>query len=229
MIWFFVIVIFVILYFLILIVFLKKRSKKDNLSQQSNDESYLYKQGEQGENRINYLIDKYCLEHHHLISNGLFYDWKHNSHQIDQLLINKYGIFVIETKNWNGLLIGTDYDDEWTYITNNLQEKRRSPVKQNKIHVEVIEEIIHETILFEDIPIKNIVVFINTDISQVNSNYIYNEDSFIEAINHPIKRNYFLSNEEIDEIYESLESYNDKSQEAHLKHIEKIRDKKKDN
>lgn len=224
MIWFFVIVIFIILYFVLLIVFLKKRSKKDNLSQLSPDESYLHNQGEQGENRINYLINKYCLEYHHLISNGLFYDCNENSHEIDQILINKYGVFVIETKNWHGSLIGRDYDDEWLYIQNNLVEKRRSPVKQNEIHVQVIEEILND-----DIPIKNIVVFINTDISQVTSNYVYDEVSLIETINQPIKKYYYLSNEEIDEIYELLESYKDKSKEAHLKHLENIQKTKKDN
>ena len=224
MILFFVIVIFIILYFLLLIVFLKKRSKKDNLSQQSTDESFLHKQGEQGENRINYLINKYCLEYHHLISNGLFYDGKENSHEIDQILINKYGVFVIETKNWHGSSIGRDYDDEWLYIQNNLAEKRRSPVKQNEIHVQVIEEILNN-----DIPIKNIVVFISTDISQVTSNYVYDEVSLIETINQPIEKYYSLSNEEIDEIYELLESYNDKSKEGHLKHLENIQKMKKDN
>ena len=218
MILFFVIVIFIILYFLLLIVFLKKRSKKDNLTQQSTDESFLHKQGEQGENRINYLINKYCLEYHHIISNGLFYDWNENSHEIDQILINKYGVFVIETKNWHGSLIGRDYDDEWLYIQNNLAEKRRAPVKQNEIHVQVIEEILNN-----DIPIKNIVVFINTNLEKVTSNYVYDEVSLIETINQPIKKYYSLSKEEIDEIYELLESYNDKSSENHLMHIRKIK------
>lgn len=77
--------------------------------------------------------------------------------------------------------------------------------------------------------LKNIVVFINTDISQVTSNCVYDEVSLIETINQPIKKYYYLSNEEIDEIYELLESYNDKSKEAHLKHLENIQKMKKDN
>lgn len=85
------------------------------------------------------------------------------------------------------------YDDEWLYIQNNLAEKRRAPVKQNEIHVQVIEEILNN-----DIPIKNIVVFINTNLEKVTSNYVYDEVSLIETINQPIKKYYSLSNEEID-------------------------------
>ena len=39
------------------------------------------------------------------------------THQIDHIVISKYGIFVIETKQLNAYIIGNDYDKNWTYKT----------------------------------------------------------------------------------------------------------------
>jgi len=35
------------------------------------------------------------------------------THQIDHLVISKYGIFVIEMKNYSGKIIGDEYKDTW--------------------------------------------------------------------------------------------------------------------
>lgn len=32
------------------------------------------------------------------------------THQIDHIVVSKYGIFVIETKHYNGYITGNDYD-----------------------------------------------------------------------------------------------------------------------
>lgn len=36
------------------------------------------------------------------------------THQIDHLVISKYGIFVIETKNYSGKIKGSEYSEKWT-------------------------------------------------------------------------------------------------------------------
>jgi len=36
--------------------------------------------------------------------------------QIDHVVVSNYGIFVIETKNYNGWILGDEYADYWTQV-----------------------------------------------------------------------------------------------------------------
>ena len=53
--------------------------------------------------------------------------------QIDHILINKKGIFVIETKNYSGRIYGQENQLEWTQVLNygKVKNKLYNPVKQN--------------------------------------------------------------------------------------------------
>ena len=64
------------------------------------------------------------------------------THQIDHIVVSKYGIFVIETKQYNGYITGSKYDKKWVkhyrggkvcYYTN--------PISQNYGHVKTIQEL----------------------------------------------------------------------------------------
>ncbi|WP_318011012.1 nuclease-related domain-containing protein [Clostridium sp. FP1] len=33
--------------------------------------------------------------------------------QIDHVIVSNYGIFVIETKNYKGWIIGNEFDENW--------------------------------------------------------------------------------------------------------------------
>ena len=43
--------------------------------------------------------------------------------QIDHLLISKYGIFIIETKNIKGWIFGSEKQERWTYVKWNEKNK----------------------------------------------------------------------------------------------------------
>lgn len=62
------------------------------------------------------------------------------SSQIDHLVISKYGIFVIETKQYNGLLIGNDYDKKWIFKSGRRKYYINNPVHQNYGHVQFLKQ-----------------------------------------------------------------------------------------
>jgi len=54
-------------------------------------------------------------ETYKVISNIIIPD-KNGSTQIDHVVVSKYGIFVIEVKNYNGWIFGDEKNPEWTQV-----------------------------------------------------------------------------------------------------------------
>ncbi len=69
---------------------------------------------------------------HHLI---LVHDGQ--STEIDHVFIHPNGIFVIETKDFSGMIVGDENQDQWTQIKNNELSERhfQNPIKQNQGHI----------------------------------------------------------------------------------------------
>ena len=57
------------------------------------------------------------------------------THQIDHIIISKYGIFVIETKQYNGYITGSEYDKNWSLKAGNKKIYINNPMHQNYGHV----------------------------------------------------------------------------------------------
>lgn len=63
--------------------------------------------------------------------------------QIDHLIISRFGIFVIETKNMSGWIFGSEDQRKWTQV--HKGGKRRSfqnPLQQNYAHIKAVQEIL---------------------------------------------------------------------------------------
>ena len=61
------------------------------------------------------------------------------THQIDHIVLSKYGIFVIETKQYNGYIKGSKYDKKWVrYIKGKEPIYYTNPILQNYGHVKAI-------------------------------------------------------------------------------------------
>ena len=64
------------------------------------------------------------------------------SHQIDHIVISKYGLFVIEVKNYFGLITGDEYKDKWTQHLGKNKYYFNNPIHQNYGHIKALEEIL---------------------------------------------------------------------------------------
>ncbi len=60
--------------------------------------------------------------------------------QIDHLLVSKFGIFVIETKNYQGWIYGKQLDDKWTQNIYGHKNQFQNPLKQNYRHAKSLTE-----------------------------------------------------------------------------------------
>lgn len=112
--------------------------------------------GKQGENIVKGIIGRTNAEKDFYVFNDymLFIDGK--SCQIDHIFVDRWGVFVIETKNYSGRIYGSEYQKEWTQVLSHgrIKNKFYNPVKQNATHVYALKQIlpkgtkIHSAIVF---------------------------------------------------------------------------------
>jgi hypothetical protein len=79
--------------------------------------------------------------------------------QVDHILVSRFGVFVIETKDYNGWIFATESDAKWTSVHYRLKYRFQNPVRQNFRHVVAVQA------LLDFVPrdaIKSVVVFCGT-------------------------------------------------------------------
>lgn len=62
--------------------------------------------------------------------------------QIDHVVISKYGIFVVETKNYTGWIFGREREPKWTRTSNGRTDRFQNPIRQNVRHIKSLSELL---------------------------------------------------------------------------------------
>lgn len=88
--------------------------------------------------------------------------------QIDHVVVSKYGVFVIETKNYKGWIFGSENAYEWTQVIFNNKYKLYNPLKQNLGHVKALQANLAD---YPNLDYFPIVVFTGSARLKVNSSY----------------------------------------------------------
>mgnify|MGYP004650041365 CR=1 FL=1 len=74
--------------------------------------------------------------------NNLFYQGNGWSMQIDHIVVSPYGIFVIETKGYKGLICGKEDSPDWTQFLGANKYSFYNPIMQNYSHCKVLNNIL---------------------------------------------------------------------------------------
>ena len=119
------------------------------------------------------------------VLNDIMIEDEQGTHQIDHLIVSKYGIFVIEMKNYYGLITGDEYKDKWTQYLGRNKYYFKNPIHQNYGHVKCLEEVLKlENMFF--IPI---VCFSNSARLKIKTNSIVTQ---LDYLTDTIKKFYNL-------------------------------------
>jgi hypothetical protein len=92
---------------------------------------------------------------YHLL-NHITLKLKDGTTQIDHILVSRFGVFVIETKDYKGWIFADPRQPNWTQVLFKLKFKFQNPIFQNKRHVRAVQEVLD--FLPAD-SIKSIVIF----------------------------------------------------------------------
>jgi hypothetical protein len=69
--------------------------------------------------------------------------------QIDHIFVSKYGIFVVETKNYKGWIFGSEKQAQWTQKLYKKSYRFQNPLRQNYKHQKALQALL-------DIPLDKI-------------------------------------------------------------------------
>ena len=178
------------------------------------------KRGEEGEKLVADILNS-DQAFHCLINNLVLLGDNQMSHQIDHILIRENGIFVIETKNYYGIISGKEDDVNWkkTYPVKGKikSEFFHNPLKQNQSHIRMIRRTIGK-----DYPIYCFVVFIKDNADGIDLFNVCGPKDILKRINL-ITTDKPLDKETIEHIYQTLlYAEADVNDEAHLNNIKKV-------
>lgn len=126
--------------------------------------------------------------------------------QIDHIVVNTYGIFVIETKNMVGYIYGDDTKNQWTQVCDDGTVRVfENPVKQNEKHVNIIKSVLG------DMPVYSIVVFAQDNVENIRSDYVVASYQLKRAL---YKGKPTLNDRQMRTVCESLQRYRSKMSHA---------------
>lgn len=109
----------------------------------------------------------------HISENG-------TDHQIDHIVLLPYGIFVVETKNIFGTILGQESDLMWNCINRGRMISIYNPIKQNETHCRVIKEFLGVK------EVVSVVVFGNSNKPEGLPRYVVNLEElkpFVKSFN----------------------------------------------
>lgn len=68
---------------------------------------------------------------------------RHGTTQIDHVYISKYGIFVVETKNYTGWIFGSEKQARWTQVVYKEKHYFQNPLRQNYAHIKALAALLN--------------------------------------------------------------------------------------
>ena len=193
--------------------------------------------GKRGEEWVNDILMQ--LSDDYYVMDDVVLITERGTTQIDHIVVSRYGIFAVETKNYSGEIYGDDKRRQWTqiiatdvtygkkwwktytYITKN---KFYNPVKQSWVHVYEIKKYLPE---WPHIKIVPIVVFAGSAILKnvESDNHVIYDDELLETIED--YRTVCLSDADVKVIVKRLSELNARlvvNNKAHIRNVRSAKD-----
>lgn len=165
---------------------------------------------------------------YHLIKNVTL-PTENGTTQIDHIIVSRYGVFVVETKNMKGWIFGDSGQKTWTQKIYKHSTTFQNPLRQNDKHVKTLEYLLG----LNDQQVHSLVVFVgdSTFKTEMPEKVTYG-CGYVRYIKS--KRQLVLSEAEVEIILEKIVegrlTPSSKTNREHIKHVKNIvSEKKKEN
>lgn len=159
-----------------------------------------------------------------------------NAAEIDIILLHSSGIYVIESKNFNGVIYGGKYKEYWTQVNTKWNTKKDfyNPTFQNISHIKYLGKYLKskKPDITKDLFVSYIVFGDDCDISNISltnsAHIIINRKDVLKEIeaDYDYAGN-IISDEDIDHIYKILYPLTQVNEQYKVKHANKIKNKYK--
>lgn len=176
------------------------------------------RQGKRGELRVEQALGDTQRGKQYVFNNYSAYR-DGRTFEVDHILINPRGIFVLETKNWAGEVYGTEDGEMWKQYHGRgkyaREDSHPNPIKQNSGHARHISKILEDKYV-----VNPIVVMANDNAGRISSDKVVNLcelKAYLDIFGEPI-----YSAEEMQAIYEALAEYQKGNGVSHSEHVRTI-------
>lgn len=180
--------------------------------------------GQIGEKVVNYYLKD--VEAEGKIINNLYIPTvQGNTTEIDTVFLTRDAIFVIESKNINGIIRGDEIDEKWVSIREDRIQEFRNPIKQNATHAKYLKKQLRQLI-----PVYSIIAF-NDEANllgiKIDNRHIkvihYSE--LADTIDEELKDDlHFINEGEYQVLYNKLKKFSEVSDEVKKKHDNYIKE-----
>jgi hypothetical protein len=170
-----------------------------------------------GEKAISIILSRLDSKKYRVI-NDLMIEVEGKTSQIDHVIISNYGIFVIETKNYKGWIIGDEYSEYWTQVIYKRKEKLYNPIRQNYGHVQALKNYLSDYPDLKYIP--NDVFSVTADLKVKTKSDVVYSLKLLKTIKQYDEEN--ITDPDKEKIQSRLLELNIKQKETRKKHVEDI-------
>ncbi|MDX8355772.1 nuclease-related domain-containing protein [Cognatiyoonia sp. IB215182] len=98
--------------------------------------------GAEGERRVNATLARKLDDQHYIVLEDLTLPTNHGTTQVDHIVLSRFGVFVIETKNMSGWIFGSESQARWTQVMRCRKFQFQNPLRQNYHHVKVVQDLL---------------------------------------------------------------------------------------
>ena len=155
----------------------------------------------------------------YIVLNDIMIKDDNGTHQIDHLVLSKFGIFVIEMKNYYGLIKGKEFDNKWCQYLGKNKSYFINPIHQNYGHIKALSNLLK----IDDKNFISIVCFSNQVKLAVNCNSVVTQLDYLN--DEIVSFNNLLINEDISELSNMVLVNNIEDRNLRKKHVRDIRTK----
>lgn len=97
--------------------------------------------GRQGELEVSLALLKFLDDTQYHLIDDVTLPFGKSTTQIDHLIVSRYGVFVIETKNMAGWIFGDAKQRHWTQVIYRAKHKFQNPLRQNFKHEKAVRRL----------------------------------------------------------------------------------------
>lgn len=124
-----------------------------------------------GEGILNFVISMALDKKKYQLLKNVTLQTEDGTTQIDHIIVSRYGIFVIETKNYKGWIFGDEHSKTWTQSIYGKKHSFQNPLHQNYKHIKTLQKLLN----LDADKIFSVVVFVGESTFKTNmpNNVVY--------------------------------------------------------
>lgn len=117
------------------------------------------RKGARGERQVHGSLSSVLDKNDYRVLSDLIVPTRNATTQIDHVVLSRFGVFVIETKNMSGWIFGGHDQARWTQVLKGGKKRRfQNPIRQNFGHAKAVQSVLG----VDEATVFNFVVFVGS-------------------------------------------------------------------